>query len=861
MYRINNNKCIRRIAIKQLLANRTRNIMAVIAIALSTLLFTSLFTIGYSLLQTSEYSTMRQVGGTNHGSFKYLTEQMADKLSSDEGISNISTRLIIGGPLLNEELVKLHTEISYCDENYINNSFMTPTLGGIPISENEILISDIILTELGLSQQLNQTVKLKFYAGDSLIEADFVVVGIYETDPVLSIGQVVTSLDYAKSVTNPWQGDTAEPYFPNGSDSRFDYSGSYNISFDFDNSFNINGKMALLEERMGFDLSYSETGINWAYVGDEISLEFILLMVAVLIMIIFSGYLLIYNIFYISVGGDIRFYGLLKTIGTTPKQLGKIVYIQTLCVFIIGAPIGLFVGYLVGYTLLPYVLGASIYDEPVLSNNPMIFVFSLVFALLTVIISCRKPANFAGRLSPIEAMKHTATDKSVKKLRRSRRMTPINMALANLWRNRGKAILVVSSLSLSVLLFNITYTFVNGFDMDEYLSGYVVSDFLVTSNNIVNHAVSENTLDGITGELIFEVERLQGIDDIGRTYVSANQHRFSDTALKNLEEQITKNTDHYLHDHHLALLETVKEHKETSAFIYGVSDSIHDIVATSSDEIMAQSYLTPEQQQLFKTGNYVLTNGLYGVTDNEGLFYRVGEKVEIEFLNGKVKEYEVLSAGILPYAIDKRFYIDFNLSFILPEEEYLKQNGDVNPLNIVFDVEEEHEAAAESFLSSYTENIEPSLSYESKATYAAEFENLKDTFWATGMALSLILAFIGIINLVNTLITGIASRKIELAMLQSMGMTGRQLKRMIISEGLFYGISVTMFLLTIGNLATYIIVETLGDIMIASSYRFAVLPSVAIIILLGVVTTLTPTLIYNRLKKQSIVERLREVSG
>ncbi len=70
----------------------------------------------------------------------------------------------------------------------------------------------------------------------------------------------------------------------------------------------------------------------------------------------FHGYLIIYNIFQISVAGDIRFYGLLKTIGTTPRQLKRIIRQQALLLCLIGIPAGLLLGYGIGAVLMPVVL-------------------------------------------------------------------------------------------------------------------------------------------------------------------------------------------------------------------------------------------------------------------------------------------------------------------------------------------------------------------------------------------------------------------------------------------------------------------------------------------------------------------------
>ena len=132
-------------------------------------------------------------------------------------------------------------------------------------------------------------------------------------------------------------------------------------------------------------------------------------MLAVLILVAFTGYLVIYNIFQISVAGDIRYYGLLKTIGVTPKQLRRLIRQQALLLSALGIPVGLLLGYGVGAAAVPITMSTSTMGGryTTVSVSPWIFLFSTVFALLTVLLSCARPGRIAGRVSPVEAVCYT----------------------------------------------------------------------------------------------------------------------------------------------------------------------------------------------------------------------------------------------------------------------------------------------------------------------------------------------------------------------------------------------------------------------------------------------------------------------
>ena len=121
---------------------------------------------------------------------------------------------------------------------------------------------------------------------------------------------------------------------------------------------NIQGQMEQVDTDLGYTWdSYTDPnsvriGVNWGYTSSQLESqldpELMIAIAAFLMLVIFTGYLIIYNIFQISVAGDIRFYGLLKTIGTTPRQLKRIIRQQALLLCLIGIPAGLLLGYGIG---------------------------------------------------------------------------------------------------------------------------------------------------------------------------------------------------------------------------------------------------------------------------------------------------------------------------------------------------------------------------------------------------------------------------------------------------------------------------------------------------------------------------------
>ena len=107
-----NRKAIARLSARSLRADKKRNLVAICAIVLTATLFTALFAVGGGVMNAMQEATMRMVGTSAHGGFKFLTQQQYDIVAADEKVRDISYNIILG-VAENEELAKTYTEIRY----------------------------------------------------------------------------------------------------------------------------------------------------------------------------------------------------------------------------------------------------------------------------------------------------------------------------------------------------------------------------------------------------------------------------------------------------------------------------------------------------------------------------------------------------------------------------------------------------------------------------------------------------------------------------------------------------------------------------------------------------------------------------
>lgn len=839
MYENNNKAIINKLSKSSIRANKMRNIFAIAAIILTTVLFTTVFTIGISMLKSIEYSTMRQVGISSHGVFKYLTTQEYNILKEHKDIKEYGITVPVA-VAENQELLKRQVEINYVDENGAKYRFITPLLkGNMPMKENEILLDTITLDMLGLDYEIGQTITLEYSIEGEEYTKDFVLSGYYEGDIVSMASSACVSKEFIeKNLTNIDQELSRET----GS-----YVGVINLSVMLNNKYNIEEKLVKILDDSGFDQEEVPLGVNWGYIGSgsNIELSNILPLIGLLLLIILSGYLIIYNLFYISVVKDIRFYGLLKTVGTTSKQLRNLIIKQGIMLSLLGILLGLGIGYLVGIILLPYVMQILTITHSSISINPFIFIGAALFSIVTVLISCYKPAKIAAKISPVEAVRYTGLISGDSKKIGTKKSTNgaklYKMAISNIFRNKKKAFVVIISLSISLILLNSVYTMVSGFDMDKYLSRKVGTDFTIGDASYYRWIFEESNPNAVTEELCNEIERLEGVEGVYKLYNRQMKLSIDDKIEMIVKARLEEDSDKYIY-------ENILKDKKIMADVYGIDNMLYPIL----NQYLVEGEIDDE---LLQSGEYAILSRIPWNMD----VYKLGDKITLLSDKGERKEYTIIAiVEELPTYINSGRIFGGAVNLYIPSEEYKKYTENPSIMTALFNVEDEYIPSVEEYIQNKIKEI-PSLDYRSKSTYEQEYKNLVNTYTTVGYTLSFIIGLIGILNFANVIITSIISRRQEFAIIQSIGMTNKQLRKMLIFEGLYYALITLIVVLTIGLPITYLGVNSFAGQMAFFSYHFTLFPIIICMPVLIVIAVLIPILGFRDIKNASVVERLREI--
>lgn len=868
----NNRAAIRRLSYRSLKNNKVRNLFAVCSIILTSMLFTAVFSLFSGMIQTSEEYTMREIGTRAHAGLKNASMQQYEKAAADPSVKKCSYDILIG---FAENIENRQSEIRYMPfEDALSDYFITLEEGRMPNAEDEMIVDTYILDELKVPHELDITIPISFQFMGKHLKKEFKVCGYYKGDAISYASQLFVSErfwqqlkgHYTESDFIAWSKDNPSE---NG-------KGLLSVSLTFSNSSNLEEKVRTLIQNMGYEPKTElDYGVNWAYMGNRLeSVDPITYCItgAAIAVILLTGYLIIYNIFQISILNDIRFYGLLKTIGTTKKQLQHLMMRQVARLSVIGIPIGLLAGYYIGRLVVP-MLGGLLYTYSdihiSLQFHPYIFLFGAVFSAVTVFLSCRKPGKIAGSVSPVEAVTYTETViKPAGTNRKNHSFSAVSMALANLERGKKKTGIVIAAITLSITLLTIVMTGVGSFQLDRFLENRIAGDFIIGNAEMFRSTSGGNTFD-IDESYISFADSLPGIEATNEMWMKLGSHikidkKGRDSLLKlDQEEKLYRsdNMDPFT--------------QETfGGNMFGYTDELFKNITVLEGNLDVEK---------FQNGDYILLNCFYGndildpkdspyhpgdivtvsshtkETTSTDVRNEAGEIIDVTYDHLAEKEYEVMAIVEYPHSMDLSRYDPNGMDCVLP----LKEFQNTNQTGIIrfaksYQIQDNAKESFASALTDYTENINPLMGFTSKQALEKEFSGMISILSTIGISLSAVIAFIGILNFVNAVFTSIISRKREFAVLQSIGMTAMQLKRVIICEGVSYIAAAGILSLIIGSILAYAVLHALNNILMFFEYQYQILPFFIMLPILLAVSVITPVLSFRQLQKESIVERLRK---
>ena len=790
---------VKKLADRSLKADKRRNAFIIVAITFAICLMTVLGL--YSFGKSYELKTFLQ--GRYQAVVVNTDLDTISTLSRDETIEMIGTEVDISTIRVSDYTL----DINYRDSNDLCLRSMDLS-GRLPEMEYETAVSSSYLEHIGRPATLGQKVSLPLKNG---FEEEYTVCGIVNDDGSNRIYQVMVS----EAFLHEYYTDDI-PYV-----GIFRIAGSEAFSREEVKAIIIGcmDDYGISEEKIAFSSSYFDSLDN--------SSRDTLVVLAVSILVVIACSMVIYSLFYISVVGKIREYGRLRVIGMTRKQIRRMVWREGRKLSVISILAGIFLGSILGYALVP-----KGWYWP---NSILCMAGASLLAECAVIFSVRKPVKIASEASPVEAVRATAAGNQERvrgRERSPRRLSPANLAVIHFLRNKKKTALTLCSLGFTGMLLMCGATYFSSVDADNVarqMFGDQEIAVSLTADNV-------NTQQSSYVEMM---ERLQENNPLSEALIDELFKCREITEIKVLKGILA------------------------SVFLPGDSGaegSIDEMIYGLSREQIKER----QPRLLGGTMDYDTLVQEHGILVDEtakmllkfyGYDVALGDSIEVISDTGEKIVFTV--AGLVDFG--KEYQGD---RFFVPIECLQELRGGVSNFNtrLLIRSDVQSLSTAEQFVfEALSGNQGINIETYSDALAFSE-KNLK-VYKAPIYGLVLFIALFGIVNLINTLMTNLVSRQREFGVLQSIGLSGKQLARMLRLESFCYVLGTMVITLTIGTAAGYFLCVAFDQIGVFGklNYTFPVAEVTVFFAALTAITAIYAVLAIRYCRKQSLVDWIKTI--
>lgn len=843
---------LNRLTIKNLRLNKKRTIVTIIGIILSTalmvgigLLFSSFQdlmirdTIGYSGKYEAKYNDVDliKLNDIKNKNFTYFYEKPI-------GFSKIESS--------NE--YKPYMYITSVNKEYFNELKLVD--GSFPKNENEVVISNHVITNGGLNYKVGDIVTFTYGSrnidGDITLANSELVDGEFLTNEGTHTYKIVGIVDRSNFESYSASGYTAFTLDVNSD------KGNANLYV----MFNKNKKIIKQSEELAKELNY-DGDINYnstllALYGEStygnVMSSMGGMMIIMLSLVSIGCIIVIYNSFAISVIERKKEFGLLSSIGATKRQLSHTVFFEAVVVGVIGIILGI-IGAYIGIGCVILIINNLISDmleyKLHLVTNPLFIVIPVIFMIVVIGVSAFIPSRRASKVSPIEAIRQNDDIKiNKKKIRTSKLVLKLfgiegEIALKNIKRNKKKYRVTIVSLFISIVLF-------------------------ISFSSYMNYTL--NTASSVMGEVPYDYQisyfgddpnnDKEALDKINEIVKSSDVKEYVSYSVSNLS--IIGNytySDEYLDFYKNAYgddgIKALNDLKYQYISIYILDDNSYNkykkLIGIDNDSVILLNKFKGVSYGNNKRVNYnipVINNG----------------NINIKICNFDNDE-DVDTTKYCNKNIDNIFVT--NKSFDLIEEFSYMNDFKLIVNKKLYDSISDSSTHYTQFniISDNTNNIDK-LTKDLDKYSNVNYTNIKETMkQANNLILVVKILMYGFISLVtligvtsvfNTISTSMALRKREFAVLRSVGLTNRGFNKILFFESLFFGMKSLIFAIPVSIGITVLIHYALADMVSISTiiipWKYIIISIVSVF----VIVLLTMMYSTSKIKKHNIIEQIRE---
>lgn len=802
---------------KYFILNRKRMVFTIIGIILSIMLMTAL-SVMIDGDSAGRAENIKNEKGYYHLNVKNLNKGQLEVLRKTESIEKLGHEERRGDYYIEGHEFAVSGAI--LDIEAIEMFRLELVSGSFPVAENEIAVNETISKRIKPAPKPGDTILLK--GVNKNIEQEFIISGIYKSDYYPFYNAAIMSNNCPQEIVDGLKTNKTYIKFKEGVNVKEEFrSLAQTADITSANFVVFNSEL----------LTAMGQQIDWSNLVSKLIFSLIICLATIAA---------IYNVFYISVIERIKHYGILRSVGSSPKQIRRLVIVEGLLLAFIALPFGLLLGILLAW-------GMHIYMPDVISNSakfivlPRSLIITALIGLFTIFLSTIKPAKVAGRISPIEAISNTGYKLGKEKIKVRRWQSILNkitgisglMAYRNLWRNKKRFLVTVFSMCLcSVMFIAFTYLLATTFEIAEkdYKVPMTYSIVMNSSGKGESGLCEEEYRKAIN---ISGIERVEGLRYLNFAMLERNKDQVGEGF---------KQKQNYAGDN-------------IQCQVIGVENEVIQRAVLKSGNI--QDVLRGDKNSVIVVNNWPANSRKTGLLKQ----FEVGEEITFSIwdpINNKAKNYNVKVAAIANDSPSywgrersndiKIIFKNSNFSKMFELQDYQKYD--------IYTARDANKDKIYKELSEISGTIPGSVVMYYEKIYKDGMEQV-NKIKAFYLGIIGILSLIGVFNIFNSISAGLIMRTREFATLKAVGMTDKQIRANVSLEGLFHGLISSIWGAIIGSAIAYIyycIINTdIGDVIWQIPW-LSIIIATSINIIVCVLATAAPL---KKISKMNIIEGIR----
>ncbi len=880
----------KKLALRHLKQNKTRSVLTVLGITISVVMLTVIFTCATSF---AHYYGERAINTNGNWHFFVKTDYESAKkyLLSDSSLKDIGFEKDLS---TEEQSYKIYSDkanylrtgtIYQGDAQYIKDTVTCKYDGALPKSDNEIMVEQSLIKNNGLELKIGDEIKI---AVGSRLKGDFVilpikgnyqfgerfekekdetfkVVGILHDNEPTERGAIIRGMSDLKSKNLVAYGKIKKitPF------SYIKINGIYD-KFGFTKkkrAFNVGENTGFLNSRLAFSIDKNDLPqvLKLTAIG-----------IVVFAVIFVSSFAMIYNSFALSVGEQIKYLGMLSSVGATRKQKKKTLYFEGAILGGIGIILGIALGLLTTF-ISQSAMNAKIvsimegYNDNIkYSTHISLWVLCLIviLAALTVFVSIISPVQKAARITAIDAIRKTDEIKRKGKIRTPFIITKLfgfegDIAFKNLRRNGRKSRTIIACICICAVLFLSCNYFCETFKEASNLD-YEIPYQLMYQYSAESKAQLEKARNYLKTNK--RVKRFYSIWEAWYSILRGDINPYDNSRLYDMSFQ---NESIFVDKYKFIATQDI-------TYTAHLLDDEDFNALCKKNGIDYKKYYSPDKDGSIKTivmntidrnGEPIFNNNLLGKTigcydidsektERENKLDENGNQVYFYYKTGCTSIYKF--CDFIKYDKDNPICnLDSSgVAFYAPKCVYDKYSDD-DSFYFDYGIETDEPYKVEKELKDYLSENEAEGDVYNNYNWMMKEKSIISAVQFLSYAFILLITLITVFNIINTMTAQIAGRKKELAMLKSVGMTPKEFKKTLIFESMFYGLFGLLFgvplSLVINRVVGYIISKD-NPIPFSVNIWLYLIACVAVFVIIGL------TMIYSLklIKNNSIIDSLKD---